>query len=79
MVANKAKKPVKNTTVSDCGGIKPEKLFSPKDENKSKAPKKQGQEITHSTVSGFPLAVFLYSKRGETICSLTDSSMNSNA
>lgn len=31
-----------------------------------------------STVSGFPLTVFLYPKRGETICSLTDSSMNSS-
>ncbi len=44
MVANKAKKPVKNTTVSDCGGIKPEKLFSPKDENKSKPPKNKGKK-----------------------------------
>lgn len=39
MAMNKAKKPVKNTTASDCGGIKPDKLFPPKDENKSKPAK----------------------------------------
>nr|DAD79263.1 MAG TPA: hypothetical protein [Myoviridae sp. ctRPH1] len=44
MAANKAKKPVKNTSVSDCGGIKPEKLFPPKDENKSKPAKSKGKQ-----------------------------------
>lgn len=44
MAANKAKKSAKNTTVSDCGGIKPEKLFSPKAENKSKPTKSKGKK-----------------------------------
>lgn len=44
MATNKAKKPVKNTTVSDCGGIKPDKLFLPKDENKSKPSKGKGKK-----------------------------------
>lgn len=37
---NKTGKPVKNSDVGDCGGIKPEKLLSPKDGGKRKGSKK---------------------------------------
>ena len=62
MVANKAKKPVKNTTVSDCGGIKPEKLFSPKDENKSKPPKNQGKKYPIQPSAAFRWRYFYTQK-----------------
>lgn len=37
----KTQKPTKGNTAADCGGIKPEKLLTPKDAGKSKAPKKK--------------------------------------
>lgn len=37
---SKAGKPVKNNDAVDCGGIKPEKLLSPKDGGKRKGSKK---------------------------------------
>ena len=38
---SKAKKPVKGNPPADCGGIKPEKLLTPKDGGKSKPAKKK--------------------------------------
>lgn len=38
---SKAQKPVKGSAPADCGGIKPEKLLTPKDGGKDKTPKKK--------------------------------------
>ena len=54
------------------------KSFYQQDKAKRNPKFRTSKEHNASTVSGFPLAVFLYPKRGETICSLTDSSMNSS-
>lgn len=38
---SKAQKPAKGNAPADCGGIKPEKLLTPKDGGKGKTPKKK--------------------------------------
>ena len=63
MAANKAKKPVKNTPVSDCDGIKPEKLFPPKDENKSKPPKSKARNNPFNRQRLSAGGIFILKKR----------------
>lgn len=38
---SKTPKPTKGSAPADCGGIKPQKLLTPKDVGKGKAPKKK--------------------------------------